>query len=288
MLALATAMREASGFDSIAMPFCMTVEAERYGAVVEMGTRTAQPRVRGVTFEPEGEWELPEPDWREGRAGVLLRALENARAAGVDALRIGNVVGPFTLLGTLTDPLKMLRWTRRRPERLKGCIERLSEDVTRFAVMQAEAGADSVCIAEPTATGEILGGRLFREYVVGPLNRIAEGVRRAGARVIVHVCGDARAIEEGLFEVAADAVSFDSMVDIVGVAKRGAPWRVMGNVSPFVLEAGPAERVRETARRLVEGGVKLVAPGCGIVPETPVAHLRAMSEAVRMRALGGG
>ena len=281
MLALATAMQAATGFDSIAMPFCMTVEAERYGAVVEMGSRTVQPRVRGVTFDPEAEFVLPEPDWREGRAGVMLEALRKARSSGVDALRIGNVVGPFTLLGTLTDPLKVLRWTRRRPGRLAECLERLGEDIGRFALMQVEAGADCVCIAEPTATGEILGGRMFREFLLGALNRIVEGVRRAGAGTIVHMCGDATAIEGELLELEADAVSFDSMVDIAALARRGAPWRVMGNVSPFLLATGTEQGVRENVERLLDAGVSVVAPGCGIVPETPVRNLRAMSEACR-------
>jgi [methyl-Co(III) methanol-specific corrinoid protein]:coenzyme M methyltransferase len=53
----------------------------------------------------------------------------------------------------------------------------------------------------------------------------------------------------------------------------------MGNVDTFLLERGPAASVLKSSRRLLDGGVKLLAPACGVVPTTPVSHLRAMRDA---------
>jgi len=54
----------------------------------------------------------------------------------------------------------------------------------------------------------------------------------------------------------------------------------MGNVSAFLLKEGPPDRIIGRCRRLVAGGVRLLAPACGIIPTTPLAHLRAMRRAV--------
>lgn len=281
MAALAVAMRERSGFDSVALPFCMTVEAESFGAQVDMGSPNVQPRVRGFRFDADADFDLGRPDWHSGRAAVLLDALGSARRTAADAALVGNVVGPFSLLGMLADPLKVMRWTRRAPERLSGCLGTLAQHLSDFARLQVEAGADIICIAEPTATGEILGGEKFADFVLPRLNEIAAEIRRAGARVIVHICGDVRRIEEHLMLLCADAVSVDAMVDIVSLAKSGAHWLAMGNLSAFKLAAGTPEEIARRCRVLIEGGVRIIAPACGIIPETPTSNLAAMTAAVR-------
>ena len=279
MLILALAMQEASGFDSIAMPFCMTVEAEAYGATVDLGNLTTQPRVRGSILPANGSGLLPEPDFGAGRAAVLLAAMRRARALRPDVAIIGNLVGPFSALGMLCDPLQLLRWTRKAPETAERHLGRISEDLVRFGLLQKEAGADAICIADPTATGEILGGPRFRSCVLPHLVRVARDLRAAGVRVIVHICGDVAAIESELWELRADAVSFDSVADLVSLARKHPPWQVMGNVSAFLLKEGPADHVVERCRQLIEGGVRLLAPACGVIPTTPLAHLRAMRQA---------
>jgi [methyl-Co(III) methanol-specific corrinoid protein]:coenzyme M methyltransferase len=279
MLALGLAMQEATGFDSIALPFCMTVEAEAYGAAVFMGDATSQPRPRGFLLPSDGSGELARPDFRAGRAAVVLEALANARTVRPDVALVGNLVGPVSLLGQLCDPLMMLRWMRRRPDLVRRYLERLADDLANFGLLQVTAGCDAVCIAEPTGTGEILGGPLFREHALPHLNHIADRLRDVGAKVIVHICGNVRAIEAELRGLHADAVSVDSVVDILAFASGCPPWQVMGNVSPFLLKDGPPEKIAKRCRTLIGGGVRLLAPACGVIATTPAANLRAMRRA---------
>ena len=180
----------------------------------------------------------------------------------------------------LCDVLMVLRRTRRDPHVVLDRMERITSDLIAFAELQREAGADVICIAEPTATGEILGGRLFRKLVLPFLERLIRAIHSGGAKVIVHICGDVRAVEAELFELSADAVSFDSMVDIVEVSRKAPPWRVMGNVDAFLLEEGPVDAVATSCRLLLEGGVRLLAPACGVIPNTPLDHLMTMRRAV--------
>jgi [methyl-Co(III) methanol-specific corrinoid protein]:coenzyme M methyltransferase len=281
MVRLALAMQEATGFDNVALPFCMTIEAEAYGARVEMGSVRHQPKVRGFLLGPDGQADLPEPDFRAGRAGVFLDALSDIRDRRPGLGVIGNVVGPFSLLGMLADPLQVLRWTRRRPEALGGYLRDLTHALATFARMQADAGVDAICIAEPTATGEILGGELFRKFALPHLSELCRRVSETSVGVIVHICGRVGSILPELEEIEVDAVSFDSMVNLVHLRAKGPPWQVMGNVDAFVLAAGPPGRIGRYCARLLDGGVQLLAPACGVVPTTPAAHLRAMGRSVR-------
>ncbi len=279
MLRLALAMQEATGLDNLALPFCMTVEAEAYGASIDMGSMSVQPKVSAPILPDDGSGKVPHPDFGARRAGTLLEALRMAKERRPELPLVGNLVGPFSLLGMLCDPLMLLRWTRREPELVQRMMNRITEDLCEFGMLQVEAGADVICIAEPTATGEILGGRLFRKLVLPCLDRLVRRLHSRGVSVIVHICGDVRTIEAELFELTADAVSFDSMVDLVRLAEKEPPWEVMGNIDAFLLESGPEAAVQRSCRRLLEGGVRLLAPACGIVPNTPVSHLRAMRNA---------
>jgi [methyl-Co(III) methanol-specific corrinoid protein]:coenzyme M methyltransferase len=279
MVTLALAMQRATGFDSVAMPFCMTVEAEAFGAEVDLGDERTQPRVRGVVLPSDGSGTLRSPDFTRGRAAVLIEAIRRARELQPELPVIGNLVGPFSLLGMLADPLMVLRWTRRRPEIVRAYLEELTPALIAFGRMQFEAGARVICVADPTATGEILGGRLFGEFALPALARVSRALREIGAKVIVHICGKVAQIEGELFALDADAVSFDSSADILAIARKNPRWLAMGNVDAFLLRAGPEEKIAAVCRRLVAGGIRLLAPACGIVPDTPVSHLVAMREA---------
>lgn len=279
MLRLAAAMQEATGLDNLALPFCMTVEAEAFGATVDLGSDTVQPRVRGVILPPDGPHRLPTPQFNKGRAAVLLEALRRARRLRPDLALIGNLVGPFSLLGMLADPLQVLRWTRKRPETLAPLLSAITERLLEFGVLQIECGADLICISEPTATGEILGGPHFAAFALPYLNTLCRSLRAKGVPVIVHICGAVAAIRNELLETAADALSFDSMVDVVSLAAESPPWQVMGNLDAFLLRKGPSQAVEKRCRKLLQVGVALLAPACGVIPTTPVAHLAAMARA---------
>ena len=280
MVRLALAMQDATGFDNLAVPFCMTIEAECYGAKVNLGALAVQPRVRDTLLPSDGTGVLRTPDWHSGRAAVLIDSLRRLRALRPQSAIVGNLVGPFSLLGTLMDPMWMLRWARRRPDFVRGYLARVTSALVEFGRLQIRAGADVICIAEPTGTGEILGPALFALLVAPFLQELTDRLRSEGAAVIIHICGDARSIEDELSKLRVDAVSFDSVVDVVDLVKRAPPWRVMGNVSPFLLAGVSRPAIAEVCRGLLDGGVRLIAPGCGIIPTTPVANLKAMRAAV--------
>jgi [methyl-Co(III) methanol-specific corrinoid protein]:coenzyme M methyltransferase len=188
MAELTGALAESGGFENYGVPFCMTVEAEGMGAKVEMGSREVEPHVVHSPLASAGQVSLLRPlDLRAGRAAVVLEAigLLKARKTGIPV--IGNLTGPLSLAGTLVDMTSLLIELRKKPEDCRRLLDFISEQLIAFGNAQTAAGADAVCISEPSGTGEILGTKHFQTYTLTYLNRVLDALDAPVK--IVHICG---------------------------------------------------------------------------------------------------
>ena len=84
---------------------------------------------------------------------------------------------------------------------------------------------------------------MFGEYAVTYLNMVADFIRRLGAKVIIHICGDVRAVSSEIPRLSGDALSFDAMVDLAALKAKIPGIKTMGNLSTYLLEFGPADKV---------------------------------------------
>ena len=55
----------------------------------------------------------------------------------------------------------------------------------------------------------------------------------------------------------------------------------MGNVSTILLQNGPIDRIQNASRNLLDCGIDILAPACGISAKTPVGHIKAMTEVAK-------
>jgi [methyl-Co(III) methanol-specific corrinoid protein]:coenzyme M methyltransferase len=142
-------------------------------------------------------------------------------------------------------------------------------------------GASVIAISDPSATGEILGPRLFEAYAVKYLNKIIDTAHAAAAPVIVHVCGDLRPVKHLVPSLRSDAIAADAVVNLARLKERFPDLVTMGNVSTYLLEFSPADKVAATARRLVREGVDIIAPACGLSTSTSLEMVTALTQAVK-------
>jgi len=157
-----------------------------------------------------------------------------------------------------------------------------------------DAGADVVCIADPSATGELLGGRSFGEFALPYINDIVRHFEARGVPSIVHICGDVRGLGTVLRGVAAPVISVDSIVRIDVLRELAPDHLTMGNISTYLLEYGKPRTLRMVVDNLLGQGVDIVSPACGIGARTPLTNLRAVADVLiakngdvtRMRAAG--
>ncbi len=157
----------------------------------------------------------------------------------------------------------------------------ISDFLIEYARLMVDSGANLICIADPTASGEILGPKTFEEYAVRYLNKIIDGIHAMGAPVIVHICGKMKTVMHLIPGIRSDAISVDAMVSLRSLKQAYPQLTTMGNVSTYLLEFGTAAEIAGIAERLVRDGVDIISPACGLSTATSLENIRAMTAAVR-------
>lgn len=267
------------GVENTGVPFCMTVEAEAMGAEVYLGTRGTEPRVTEYAIgRLDDIAKLRTIDPGAGRAKVCVDAIRILKKEAPETPVIANLSGPVSLASSLIDPIIFYKGLITNKENVHRLMKVVNENLIRFGEAMAEAGADVICIADPSATGEILGKNTFTEFALPYLNSLTAHFRdKYGIPSIVHICGDVRPLGDLLSGIAAESISVDSMVSIKTLREL-APNKVsMGNVSTYLLEKGNSEDIAKHGDRCLRAGVGILAPACGIGPKTPVANIKSLS-----------
>lgn len=283
MAQIAEVIRHKTGFENIGVPFCMTVEAELFGSLVDMGDSSVEPHVTQYGAREIAEMmsrPLPNPK-EHGRSPVVLSAIKYLVARNRDIPIIGNITGPISLVTSIMDPLTIFRLLRKKPEEVELVLNYLTDYLIEFAREQVDAGADVIAIADPTATGEILGHVNFQRFVTPMLLRLVREIRAKGAGVIVHICGNATVLLPELRELRGAVLSFDSIVSLSKAKQTLGGIPVMGNVNTQLLHRGSPEKISQMTSLLVEQGIDIIAPACGISLATPVENLVALTNTVK-------
>ncbi|MEL7621975.1 MAG: uroporphyrinogen decarboxylase family protein [Clostridiales bacterium] len=284
MAKLAMAAWQEGCFENYGLPFCMTVEAEGMGAKVDMGSLTCEPHVVGYAISTVKDWRvLPMLDCGSGRARVTLEAIRLLHSRAEDIPIIGNLTGPISLAGSLLDPVIFYRELRKEKEEAREFLNFICRSLINFGLCQMEEGADIIAISDPSGSGEILGPKLFGEYVVPALNRIIDALQEScpHCQVIVHICGKMHKVYGQLQKLHCKAISFDALVNL-REARAALPGKViMGNISTYALEFAGIEKIQGIVGHCLSSGANIVAPACGLGINTPIENLRAAQKKVQ-------
>ncbi len=283
MARLALAAHTLGRMENVRVPFDVTVDATAFGAVTGKESIDRQPAImeRPISSPEELEAaEVPDP-YKDGRSMVVLEAVREL-AGGLDGVPvICATVSPFMLAGQLRGDEMAIMDTVKNPTFLKGILDLAAEWNIEFSKAALEAGADIVTMVDATSSGTVLGPAQYEEFAMPYQRRVADAIRKAGGLSILHICGNTIKTLDGMVRTGVDGISVDQQMDIAWVAEqlRGRCTSI-GNVSPTstLLKKGPAE-VEAEVKRCIDGGVDIIAPGCGFASETPLANMQAMAEA---------
>jgi [methyl-Co(III) methanol-specific corrinoid protein]:coenzyme M methyltransferase len=117
------------------------------------------------------------------------------------------------------------------------------------------------------------------ETSVFPLYR--KVCRKVKGLKILHMCGDATTVLDPLADAGFEGISIEEKVS-VSFAKRitGDRVRLIGNVSPSdTLLTKGTDAVLIEATACLEDGIDILAPGCGLAPQTPLENIKALVRA---------
>ena len=188
MASLAGELRKHRGDVIARVPFCVTVEAEAFGAHIKLGDALNGPRVENYTFSSIDEMsKLQALELHEGRIKEVLDAVEIL--AGLGEKVALTVEGPFTILSSLIDPMHFYKGLRKDPQRILEILSVIEEGIIRYSLEGIQRGASIISYGDPVGAMGIVGPKVYREYS-GPSSwRIIKGIKEARGKVLLHLCG---------------------------------------------------------------------------------------------------
>jgi [methyl-Co(III) methanol-specific corrinoid protein]:coenzyme M methyltransferase len=283
MALLALAVHRSTGFENIGIPFCMTVEAEALGSRIDPGNFACEPKIASEAFASVSEVEFRDIGSMldNSRAKVVAGAARALSSEYPHLPIVAAVTGPISTATSVVDPMTFLKELRKKGRESHRLLEYITGFLKAYCEKLAASGATVIGIGDPTATGEILGPRIFEEFALPYINDLTDHIQRLGTPVIVHICGKINKVRHLMARLRASALSTDAMVNLRALKEEYPHLTTMGNVSTYVLESGPAEKIERLAERLLRDGIDIVAPACGLSTSTPIENIRALTDTVR-------
>ncbi len=200
---------------------------------------------------------------------------------------IGFCGAPFTLAAYLVQgegkdgfgALKTLLY--REPATVEALLETLTASMIDYLRLQVAAGAQVVQIFDSWAG--ILDPVAYERFALRWVRQIVDGVRDLDVPVIYFVNGGPHLLEHAA-TAGSDVLGVCSRTPIDLVAARVGPGiALQGNLDPHALFASPDEVARmagEVLGRMQGRAGHIMNLGHGILPDTPIASVHALVEAV--------
>ena len=200
---------------------------------------------------------------------------------------IGFCGAPFTLASYMIEGggsrnyVETKRLMYRSPEAWDELMRKLVAVLGEYAVEQARAGADVIQVFD-SWVGCLAPGD-YRRFVLPRTTELVEKIKESGVPVI-YFGTDTATLLTAMKETHADVIGVDWRIGIDDawdlLERRGA---VQGNLDPVVLFASKKEirsQAADVIRRAGGRAGHIFNLGHGILPETPVDHVKDLVEFV--------
>ncbi|WP_229395224.1 methylcobamide:CoM methyltransferase MtaA [Methanosarcina sp. DH1] len=278
MAKLAIANYELSGLEAVRLPYCLTVLVEAMGCQINMGTKNRQPSVIEHPYPKSLDGAaVPADLLQKGRIPAVLEAFKIVREkVGPDVPIIGGMEGPITVASDLVSVKSFMKWSIKKTDLFEQALDIATEAAIAYANAMVEAGADVIAIADPVASPDLMSPDTFRQFLQSRLQKFSASVNSV---TVLHICGKVNAILSDMADCGFEGLSVEEKIGNAAEGKKviGDRARLVGNVSsPFTLLPGPIDKIKAEAKVALEGGIDVLAPGCGIAPMTPLENIKAM------------
>lgn len=202
---LAVALMKHRGDLIARVPFCVTVEAEAMGAQIKLGDALNGPRVEDYPYSSIEEMSnLRTLDITKGRIKEVLDAVEIIAAAGEKVSL--SVEGPFTIISSLIDPMNFYKGLRKDPQRVREILAVVEAGIISYSREGIKRGASIISYGDPVGAMDIVGPKVYREFSGPSSQRIIKGIKEAGGKVLIHLCGKTSTALEKIEKASSSAI----------------------------------------------------------------------------------
>lgn len=272
-----------TGFENFGIPFCMTVEAEVLGSSIDFGSISCEPKIQKEAFPSVTA--VKQKDiaqmLKQGRINTIVQSGYRLSKKYPDIPVIGSLTGPISTAASIVDPMTFLKELRKDKDNTHRTLDYVTNFLIEFAKLMLDNGATFISIGDPTATGEILGPKMFEEYAVRYLNKLIDSIHDADAKVIVHICGNMNTVKNDIPKIRSDVISTDSLVNLRLLKEEFPQLTTMGNLSTYLLEFGTADKVVLHTERLLRDRIDIISPSCGLSTSSSLKNIQALTTTVK-------
>jgi [methyl-Co(III) methanol-specific corrinoid protein]:coenzyme M methyltransferase len=282
MADLAIAVPHVLGLESVRLPYCLTVEAEIMGCVVNLGGQDRTPMVKKHAFNEDSEVVIPDDITSMGRMKTVIEAVKIAKAkVGKEYPIVVGTTGPVTIAGHLVGTENLLLWMIVNPEAVQKFVDIATKIEKAYCTALAKAGADVIVMSDPSSSTDMMSAELFDQYSKPSIKECFEDVGET--KTVLHICGNTTVLLDHMIDTGVTGLSIEEKVEPEEAVRLvGGRVALVGNVGVVrPLLQGTPEECYAAAKRCKDAGFNLVAPGCGLAARVPKANIEALVKAVK-------
>ncbi|HBF37213.1 MAG TPA: hypothetical protein DDW50_07815 [Firmicutes bacterium] len=218
----------------------------------------------------------------------LIRAIRIVRRKlGKEVIISSGFHGVFNVAGRLLGTENLMLLISRDPKLVHKLCRKITDTLIKYAELLVAEGAEILEVGDATSSPACISPKTYREMVLPYMTETFRGFKKAGAYAMYHPCGGEYPIIDLLSSTEADILDFSELVDL-DVAQKIFVRRiaVSGTVNPSqVLFLGTPEEVDQHVKNIIQKlpfkTGTIIAPGCGLSLNIPLANVKAMIDAVR-------
>ena len=272
-------------FDSVVVPYDMTVESEALGneiSLYENSEDILYPTIPEKRWQGLEEVDIPDNILELGRMPMILEAIKLAKKEAPEHAIGAWQLGPFTMAGQLLELGIMLKGIFKQTALVEAALDKISDMIIKIGQAQQAAGADFITLREMGTGTDLISPRTWKTLIMPRVKRI---LAAWNSPKVLHICGATDMIIEMMNECGADALSVDIKNNLVESRQKiGNDKLLFGNFDVFALPCKEETTVEEAIEGIkvnIDGGVDAVWPGCDLWPDIKEENLRAIVETAR-------
>ncbi len=210
-----------------------------------------------------------------GRIGLICDAISILKKdIGNEVVISGTIPGPYTLLLYICDAASLFIEMKKEPQVVKEALQYLANFLAQIGNVYREAGADFITIHDMGGSPGFIGPARYENFVMPAEKLLIEQLAKPR---VLSVCGNVTNSLALLNSIGAEAISIDQTTDLIKAREALQDTLLFGNIDPVqTLWQGDEAQVHEAVRGAKEAGIDAVWPGCDLVPQSPLANIRAL------------
>lgn len=240
--------------------------------------------------------ELKEKEFlSQGRLPIILEFLNRMKEKYGKTRSVDNMIaGPMSTVAAIRGTENLLKDMRKNKENLHALLNFAVDVNLKWIQHVWNACEAGVSIADPVASGDLLGYERFCEFEKPYLQRLSEGILEiTGKKPSLHICGRTNMLWEEFKELGISGFALDNCENLEEFKQTvGNDITISGNISPTeVMRFGTPKDVTEALKKCLKEGsdsLKGYIPGagCQIPLGTPMENLVAYVNGVKKYTKG--